>query len=106
MAAKDLALRRGAQELGGEHAHRDAGGAIDAAGAVGHGLAAPEPDTAERLVELTRVTPVELGEDLPLDLPGQVRARARVRHEKFGKAKWCAHPRPHSNGYATLYAAG
>ena len=83
---------RGGFEFGGEDADRDAGRAVDAAGTVGDGLAAAETDPAERLVELARMAARKLGEHLPLDLARQIRARARVGHEEFRKAKWCAHP--------------
>src|SRR6185369_914592 len=46
------------------------------------------------LVQLARMAAAELGEYLPLDLAREIRARARVRYEELGKAKWCAHPPP------------
>ena len=52
VAADDLALGRVRLELAGDDADRDAGGAIEAGGAVGDVLAAPEADPAERVVEL------------------------------------------------------
>ena len=99
VAAQQLALGGGGFELRGEDPDGDAGRAVDAARTVGDRLAAAEADAAQGLVELARVAAAELGEDLPLDLARQIRARARVRDEKFGKAEGCAHPRPHSNGY-------
>ena len=97
VAAEQLALGRAGFELGGEHADRNAGRAIDAAWAIGDRLAAAEADPAERLVQFAGMAAVKLGEDLPLDLARQVRARARVRHEEFRKAEWCAHPRTSLN---------
>ena len=55
MPPEQLALSRGGFELGGEHADRNAGRAIDAAGAISDRLAAAEADPAERFVELVRL---------------------------------------------------
>ena len=93
MAAQELALGRIRLELGGEDADGDAGGAIDAARAVGDGLAAAEADPAQGFIQFAGVPPAELGENLPLDLARQIRARARVRYEEFREAEGCAHPR-------------
>src|SRR5437016_14049995 len=93
-------------ELGGEDAHRDAGGTIDAAWAIGNRLAAAEADPPQSLVQFAGVPAVEFGEHLPLDLARQIGARTGVRDKKLREAKGCAHPRPHSNGYRSLYAAG
>src|SRR5438477_11693803 len=92
MAAQDLALGRVGLELGGEDAHGDAGGAIDAARAIGDRLAPAEADTAQSFVQFARVAAGQLGEDLPLHLARQIRARARVRDEEFREAEGCAHP--------------
>ena len=92
MAAQELALGRAGLELGGEHAHRNAGRAVDAARAVGDRLAAAEADPAQCLVELAGVAAAQLSEHLPLNLAGQIRARARVGDEESGKAEGCAHP--------------
>src|SRR6185503_4122549 len=106
VAAEEFALCGARFELGREHANRDAGGAVDAAWSVGDGLAAAEADAPERFVQFAGMTAGEFGENLPLDLAREIRARARVRHEELGKPKRCAHPAPHSNGYAVVYATG
>ena len=49
-------------------------------------------DAAQGLVQFAGMTPVELGEDFPLDLARQIGTRARVRDEEFRKAEGCAHP--------------
>ena len=52
VAADELALGGAGLELLGDDADRDAGRAIEAGGAVGDVLAAPEADPPERVVEL------------------------------------------------------
>src|SRR6185503_3568919 len=92
MAAQQLALCRAGLELGGEHAHGNTGGTVDAARAIGDGLTSTEADPAQSFVEFAGVAAGESGEDLPLDLARKIRTRARVRHEEFREAEGCAHP--------------
>src|SRR6185503_3432670 len=106
VTAKQLALGRARLELEGEDPHGDAGRAIDAAWPISDRLTAAETDPAQCFVELARVAARELSEHFPFDLARKVRARARIRDEKLWEAERCAHPRPHSNGYEALYAAG
>src|SRR6185503_13595804 len=106
VTAQQFALGCAGFELRGENSNRNAGGAIDAAWPVGDGLAAAEPDPAQRFIQFARMAAGEFGENLPLDLARKIRTRARVRHEKLREAERCAHPRPRSNGYTAVYATG
>jgi hypothetical protein len=91
VAALVAALFRRGMELVRGDADRDAGPAIEAARAVGDGLAAAEADPPERVVERFGVRPLELGKDLPLGLASEVRARRRARDEEAGKSNRGGH---------------
>ena len=84
-------LRTGRLELARRHAHRDARLAALATGAIGDCLAATEPDTPQRIVELFGMRAFQLGKDLTLRPPRQVRTRRRAGHEKAGEANGCRH---------------
>ena len=86
VAAHQLALGGVGLELGGEHADRDAGGAVDAARPIGDGLAAAEADPAERVVELARHGgPLSSVNTFRSTLPGRYGHGRRVGHEELGK---------------------
>ena len=90
VALEDAALGRAGLEFLGDDAHRDAGRAIEAGGAIGDVLAAPEADPAERVVELAGMRPRKLGEHLPLGPARQIGARRGRGHEETRKAERCA----------------
>src|SRR3954447_10791302 len=96
VATQQFPLGRVRLELGRQDSNRDARRAVNAARPVGDRLTAAEADSAQCFIEFSRVAAAELSENLPLDLAREIRARARVGHKEFGKAEWCAHPRPRS----------
>src|SRR3546814_12898994 len=79
------ALRRRGAEFRRHYPHRNAGLAVKAARTIGNGLAAAETDPSQRLVKLFGMLPLELGEDLALAPPRQVRAWRRTCHAETGK---------------------
>src|SRR3546814_11361962 len=91
VAAQVALLRVAGDEFAGADAHRHARRAIGAARAIGDRLAAPEPDAAERVVQLVRTITAEFGEHLALGLARQIRARRRAGDEKARKTKRCGH---------------
>ena len=91
IAAKVAALGLRWAEFIGDHADRDAGLAINAAGAISNRLAAAETDPSKRLVQLVCMRALKLGEDLALAPPRQIGARRRARHEKAREAEWSCH---------------
>ncbi len=64
-------LRGVGLEFVGQHPHRDAGFAIDAAWAIGNILAAAKTDAAKRLVQFIGMRAAQFGENLPLGLAWQ-----------------------------------
>jgi hypothetical protein len=74
-----------------DYPHRYAGLAIDAGRAIGNGLAAAEPDPAERIVQLFGMGALQFGEHLAFRPARQIGARRRARHEEPGKANRCRH---------------
>src|SRR3954454_23672139 len=90
MALEHAPLVRVRLELGGHDSYGDAGGAVHAARPVGHGLAAPKADSAERVVQFARMLAAQLREHLPLRLARQIGAGGGAGHEETGKAERCA----------------
>ena len=84
-------LRGGRLELLRDHPHRNTGRAIGAAGAIGDGLAAAKTDSAQRIVQRIGARPLQLGEDLALLPPSQIRTRRRAGDEKSGETHGCRH---------------
>ena len=87
MAPHQLALSPARFELAGDHSDRDAGGAIDAARAVGDRLAAAEADAAERLVQFAGVRPVSSVKTFRSTLPGRYGHGLGFVTKNFGKRK-------------------
>ena len=90
VAPKHPAMIGAGLEIGGDDPDRNAGRAIEAARPVGDVLAPAETDPAERVVQLSRMRPGQLREDLPLGLAIQIRARRRRGHEEAWEAEGCA----------------
>ena len=91
VAPQGLALGGRRAELVGQHAHRNAGLAIEAGRAIGDGLATAETDPAERIVERIGVRAFQLCKHLSLAASRQVGARCRTGHKEAGEANWCRH---------------
>jgi hypothetical protein len=90
MTAQHPALGGARLELAGHDPDRDAGGAIEAGGAVGDRLAATKADPSERLVQVAGMVSAQLGEHLPLRLARQIGAWRRAGDEESREAKRCA----------------
>jgi hypothetical protein len=94
MAAEDLALGGVRRELFREDPDRYAGGAVYAAWPVRNRLRTAKANAPKRLVQFARISAVQFGKDLPLNLARQIGAWRRVRYKELGEAKWCAHFNP------------
>ena len=81
------------REFGGNHPHRDACVAVETRRAIGNGLAAAEPDAAQRVVQRVRMRTLEFREHLAFAAARKIRARRGARHEEPGKSNRSRHGR-------------
>jgi hypothetical protein len=78
-------------ELVGHHTDRNAGGAINATGPIGHRLAAPKTDPAKRIVQLAPIRAFQFGKDLPFAPARKIGARRGAGDEKSRETNGRSH---------------